>query len=238
MSGLTLCWRQVQVIEHRWAGPKAGATPIAAIIGPPGPQGPQGPQGAPGNSNATGPAGPQGPAGPSGSPGAPGPSGAQGPAGATGSTGNAGATGPQGSPGVDGLRGLQGAPGAAGPPGAAGMQGVAGLAGPTGLQGPIGLPGSAGGIAPVILVEVDLGTPARRSGQFAIAVSGQTTGTSVNIWQAAGPYTGKGFASADEAELDTLDVVARVTGPTAITAYWKCRHRVRGNVKFNYQIGG
>jgi hypothetical protein len=69
-------------------------------------------------------------------------------------------------------------------------------------------------------------------------VAGQTPGKPVAVWQAPGPYTGKGFAGADEAEMDAIEVSASVTSPTTITAFWRARNRVRGNVKFNYQIGG
>ncbi len=160
MSGITLVWRQIRAISERWAGPVAGATPIAALIGPPG------------------------------SPGAP------------GAIGPAGANGP---------------------------------AGPAGPQGPAGAPGSVAGFT---IIEVDLGTPAQRSGRFTIPVSGQTPGKPVSIWQAPGPYTGKGFASADEAEMDALTISANVTSATQITAFWRSRTRVRGNFKFTYHIGG
>ena len=42
MSGITLVWRQVRLIREQWAGPVAGATPLAALIGPPGSPGPPG----------------------------------------------------------------------------------------------------------------------------------------------------------------------------------------------------
>ena len=181
MSGITLVWRQVHLILEQWAGPLAGVTPLAALIGPPGSPGAIGPAG------ATGPAGSSGP---------------QGIAGPTGSTGATGSTGPVGA------------------------------TGPTGPQGP------AGPVTALTLVEVDLGTPARRSGKFTIAVSGQTVGKPVSITQASGPYTGKGFVGADEAEMDVVDVSASVTSATSITAFWRSRTRVRGNVKFIYSIGG
>jgi hypothetical protein len=130
------------------------------------------------------------------------------------------------------LAALIGPPGS---PGAPGVTGPAGAAGPTGPQGPAGPPGSG---APITAVEIDLGTPARRSGRFIMTVTGQTFGKPVAIWQAPGPYTGKGFASADEAEMDALTVSASVTSATTITAFWRSRHRVRGNFKFAYQIGG
>jgi hypothetical protein len=89
----------------------------------------------------------------------------------------------------------------------------------------------------VTAIEVDLGTPARRSGKFIIAVTGQIQGRPVIIWQAPGPYAGKGFAGADEAEMDAIEISASTSSATTITAFWRCRTRVRGNIKFNYQIG-
>lgn len=183
MSGITLVWRQIRLIGERWVGPIASATPLAALIGPPGSPG------AAGSPGTTGPAGSTGPPGP------------------TGGAGPAGSTGP------------------------AGVSGPAGGAGPAGPQGP------AGSVAPVISIEVDLGTPARRSGKFTTPVTGQTAGKPVLIWQAPGPYTGKGFAGADEAEMDAIEASASVTNATTITVFWRCRTRVRGNIKFNYQIG-
>ena len=106
------------------------------------------------------------------------------------------------------------------------------------MTGATGSAGPVGPVAALTLVEVDLGTPARRSGKFSIAVSGQTIGKPVTIAQAPGPYTGKGFAGADEAEMDVIDVSASVTAATSITAFWRSRTRVRGNVKFIYSIGG
>lgn len=86
-------------------------------------------------------------------------------------------------------------------------------------------------------VEVDLGTPAKRSGSFTIAGTGMTPGKPVKIWLAVGPYTGKGFTSADEVQLYEIEATGVVTSSTVITIYWRSRHRVRGNVKFNYLIG-
>jgi hypothetical protein len=156
MSGITLGWRQIRLVNERWAGPIASATPIAALIGPPG------------------------------------------------------------------------------TPGATGQTGAVGPAGSTGPPGPTG---PSGGASPAVTVEINLGTPAKRSGKFIIAVSGQTAGKPVLIWQAPGPYTGKGFAGADEAEMDVIEASASVTSATTITAFWRCRTRVRGNIKFHYQIG-
>lgn len=95
---------------------------------------------------------------------------------------------------------------------------------------------SGGSAAPYLATEQNLGTIARRSGKFTVAGAGMTIGKPVQMWQAVGPYTGKG-TRADEAEMDAVDVAASVTSATVITAYWRSRTRVRGNHKFNYQIG-
>ena len=210
MSVLTLGWRQERLISESWAGPVSTITPIAAVIGPPGPPGPQGPPGSATGSGPVGPAGPVGPVGPVG------PAGASGATGSTGAAGSAGATG------------------ATGPTGAIGATGAAGSQGQTGAAG---AQGQAGPVAAISTIEVDLGTPARRAGRFTIAGSAFVPGSAVAIWQAPGPYTGKGFSSADEAQMDDIDVTAAVTSTVLITAFWKCRHRVRGNVKFHYQTG-
>lgn len=217
MSGITLVWRQVRLIRERWAGPVASVTPLAALIGPPGSPGAIGPAG------ATGPAGAQGVAGPVG---------AAGPAGASGATGSIGPAGSTGATGSAGPTGATGATGATGPSGATGATGSAGAA------GAVGPPGATGPAATLIPFEIDLGTPARRSGKFTITVTGQTPGKPVAVSQAPGPYSGKGFIAADEAEMDVIDVSASVTSATTITAFWRSRTRVRGNVKFIYQIGG
>jgi len=84
-------------------------------------------------------------------------------------------------------------------------------------------------------VEVNIGATARRSGHFTITGSGMTTGKSVLIMQAAGPYTNKG-SRADEAEMDMIVVTGVVTNATTITCYWNSKSPVMGNFKFNYLI--
>lgn len=121
-----------------------------------------------------------------------------------------------------------------GPPGVAGAQGPAGPVGPQGNPGPAGPAGSGATLA---LVEVDLGSQGRRSGRFTVGgLSGLTVGARVHMLQAPGPYTGKG-ARADEAEMDVVDVAASVTAGDTISAQWRSRTRVRGTIKFSYQIG-
>jgi hypothetical protein len=86
-------------------------------------------------------------------------------------------------------------------------------------------------------VEKNLGSVPRLSGRFTVTgLSGLTIGKPVNMFQAAGPYTGKG-TRADEAEMDGIIVKAVVTAVDTITAYWNAATRVKGNVKFNYLIG-
>lgn len=98
------------------------------------------------------------------------------------------------------------------------------------------IPGGGGGASAFSPAEVNLGSTARKSGKFTISGSGLTTGRPVLIFQAAGPYSGKG-TRADEAEMDNVAVSASVTSSTQITCYWNSATRVRGNRKFNYLIG-
>jgi hypothetical protein len=100
--------------------------------------------------------------------------------------------------------------------------------------------GGTGPAAPALVLlttEIDLGSTPTTSGTFTIAGTGMTVGKSVRIFQSVGPYTGKGTMS-DEAEMDALSVVASVTSPTIITAFWRCATRVSGNFKFDYFVGG
>lgn len=85
-------------------------------------------------------------------------------------------------------------------------------------------------------VEKDLGSIARRAGRFTITSSGLTAGKPVKIWQAVGPYTGKGTRE-DECEMDEVVATGIVLNATTITAYWSSATRVRGNRKLNYLIG-
>lgn len=95
-------------------------------------------------------------------------------------------------------------------------------------------PSSSGG-STFTTTEVNLGSVPRRGGHFTITASGLTTGKAVNIFQAVGPYTGKG-TRADEAEMDTVVVSASVTSSTVITCYWTSATRVMGNRKFSYIV--
>ncbi len=84
-------------------------------------------------------------------------------------------------------------------------------------------------------IEVNLGNQRRRSGKFSITSSGLTIGKQVMIYQASGPYTGKGTL-ADESEMDGITVNGLVTSSTNIDCYWNCQTFVIGNFKFNYLI--
>ena len=86
------------------------------------------------------------------------------------------------------------------------------------------------------VAEINLGSFARRSGKFTIAGVGLTIGKPVTIFQAIGPYTGKGTL-ADEVEMDQILATGSVTSATVITCYWTTQYRVAGNIKFNYLIG-
>lgn len=94
----------------------------------------------------------------------------------------------------------------------------------------------APGAAAFSSIEANLGSTARRSGSFLITGSGLTTGKPVMIAKAAGPYTGKG-SRADEAEMDLITATGVVISATQIRVYWQSQGPVRGNHKFNYQIG-
>jgi len=84
-------------------------------------------------------------------------------------------------------------------------------------------------------VEVDLGSTARRSGQFTITDAAISGTTKIIVLQAGGPYTGKGTLG-DEAEMDAL-VCAATPGSGSATVYWNSATRVKGNVKFHYVVG-
>jgi hypothetical protein len=94
---------------------------------------------------------------------------------------------------------------------------------------------AAGGAPAVTTVEVNLGSVPKRAGRFTIAGAGMTVGKAVMIQQASGPYTGKG-TRADEAEMDQVNVAAKVTSATVIEAFWHAPGPVARSVKFNYWI--
>lgn len=181
--------------------------------------GPQGVDGEDGEAGPPGPPGPQGVSGTPGSPGSPGPAGAYGPPGSDGEDGDSGppgAAGPQGPQGTPGTPGTAGAAGLAGPPGYDGEDGVDGfpIAGPAGPQGPAG--GGGGGSATT--VEKNLGSTAAWQGKFTITDATITGTSKVLVWQAPGPYTGKG-TRADEAEMDRITCIAEPAAGSCVVKW-------------------
>jgi hypothetical protein len=168
-------------------------------VGPPGPAGVAGAAGAAGPVGPLGPVGPEGPSGPDGDPGPPGPVGATGPVGPTGATGATGLTGPPGSEGPEG---------------------------PEGPPGPPGLKGDTGGSATTF--ERNLGATAVLAGRFDVADGTVSAASKILIWQAPGPYTGKGVR-ADEAEMDRLNVYAEPGSGT-----FKVRWHTHGHTRPQY----
>lgn len=95
------------------------------------------------------------------------------------------------------------------------------------------------GRLPLLQAEASLGSApnARYGGSFQITgLSGLGADYPVFMQQASGPYTGKG-TRADEAEMDQVQVTAKVLNSTTIQCYWRSQRRVRGNFKFNYVLG-
>lgn len=200
-----------------------------------GARGPAGPQGATGATGATGAAGARGIPGNDGLDGEDGRPGAAGPAGAQGVAGAAGAAGDRGLPGEDGVDGEDGLRGATGPQGPAGAPGVTTtvtvfipiepdspedpliIPGPAGPQGPAGSGGGGGGTATTI--EVALGALATR-GKFTITDGTITATSKVLVWQAPGPYTGKG-TSADEAEMAPVQILATEPATGSAIVKWR-----------------
>jgi hypothetical protein len=76
-----------------------------------------------------------------------------------------------------------------------------------------------GGGADVKQVEQDLGLKAVWRGRFTIVDAAISPTSHVAIWQAPGPYTGKGTL-ADEAEMDPIWCVA-YPGSGSATVYWR-----------------
>jgi hypothetical protein len=86
-----------------------------------------------------------------------------------------------------------------------------------GLRGATGAPGAGG--SPTT-VEVNLGATPVWRGKFTIT-DGTITGTSkVLAWQAPGPYTGKG-TRADEAEMQSVNIIAVAPAAGSAVAYWE-----------------
>lgn len=69
-------------------------------------------------------------------------------------------------------------------------------------------------------IEQDLGATAASSGKFAFADAAISATSKVIMWQAAGPYTGKGTL-ADEAEMQPVLVTAVVPDAGSATVLWR-----------------
>lgn len=100
-----------------------------------------------------------------------------------------------------------------------GDPGPTGPTGPTGPQGPDG----ADGVATTI--EVDLGSVWKTSGKFTLTDAGISTGSQIRMWQAPGPYTGKGTV-ADEPVFAPIDVLAVIPGTGTAVVHWRARGHV------------
>ena len=93
-----------------------------------------------------------------------------------------------------------------------------------------------GGGGPVTgTVEVDLGATPAKGGTFTIAGTGFVPGNPVQIFQAAGPYTGKG-TMLDEAEMDYVGFTGSILSSTSIRVFWSSTTFVKGNVRLTYVL--
>lgn len=128
-----------------------------------------------------------------------------------------------------------------------------------------GTAGVSGGAAPTAtLVEVNLGSAWVWRGRFTITDAAITAAKKVLVWLAPGPYTGKGTRT-DEMELTPIEIIGVVPGSGSAVVTWETKllyantpiianggrvtntdmdreyypkriNKVRGNVKFYYQI--
>lgn len=130
------------------------------------------------------------------------------------------------------------------------------------------VPAGGASQAAATTIEVDLGGTAVARGRFTITDAAIGATEKLLVWQAPGPYTGKG-TRADEAEMQPVEVVLAVAAAGSAQVTWRCPPlvgmrtvagggklnsessitqtwpdrlepfllgKVRGNVKFNYQI--
>lgn len=90
-----------------------------------------------------------------------------------------------------------------------------------------GVPAGGGGGFAASEVEVDVGSVPVFQGKFTITDAGITVGAKVLVWQAPGPYTGKG-TRADEAEMDRIIAYAEPAGAGgSAVVKWKTEQEVR-----------
>jgi len=79
---------------------------------------------------------------------------------------------------------------------------------------------STAGAASATTVEVDLGSTPRTSGKFTITDAAISATRKVMVWQAPGPYTGKGTL-ADEAAMQPVNIVAVVPASGSCVVHWE-----------------
>jgi hypothetical protein len=80
--------------------------------------------------------------------------------------------------------------------------------------------GGGGGGASATTVEVNLGSTATWRGKFTITDAAIGATNKVHVWQAPGPYTGKG-TRADEAEMQPVKITAVEPAAGSATVYWE-----------------
>ena len=89
----------------------------------------------------------------------------------------------------------------------------------SGFVGTVNVPGGGGGSS-ATEIEIDLGSTLRTSGRFTITDAAIDSTSKVLVWQAPGPYTGKGTL-ADEAALQPVRIVAVEAGTGEAVVYWE-----------------
>lgn len=181
--------------------------------------------------------------------------GEDGPPGPPGMQGANGLPGPQGTNAVsqfyafDGIDGEDGfLLGPQGPPGTAGIIGRDGLPGPPGfdgeepdypliIPGPIGATGPSGIVDGAKSVSRNLGNKPQWRDTFNIADSSILATSIVHVWQAPGPYFGKG-TRADEAEMDHIHCTTEVVSAGVAKVYWRSVESYSGLVGVKSPISG
>lgn len=106
-----------------------------------------------------------------------------------------------------------------GPTGATGATGATGPAGADGATGPAGPTGPAGSVGSATTIEVAMGT-LKTTGKFTITDAAIGPTSHVLVWQAPGPYTGKG-TRADEAELAPVQILATEPATGSAVVKWR-----------------
>lgn len=101
-----------------------------------------------------------------------------------------------------------------------GSRAETGPTGPTGPTGATGATGAAGADGVASEVEVNLSTSPVSSGKFTITDAAINGSSRVLVWQAPGPYTGKGTLS-DEAAFAPVQVLTVIPGSGSAVVYWQ-----------------